>query len=222
MLKSDLEEAGANQALERCHRIPNAPREIAPEQAFAHVEVRSCDWANPRPEWGLAGNGAFLIGRRKLTKGLDLGGRVFLHSYDPVADPQGAILEKIMTAPLIVGEWINLGYYFSAVDPWAYGSGSKVLHNVVGGVGVMLGSQSDLQMGFPLQTVNNGDIHYHEPMRLLSIIEAVPSVISSIIQKHAILQQLFHNQWLNLIALDPNTFTFHRYNSDATWEPVFQ
>ncbi len=220
VLKKDLEEAGANQALERCHRMPNAPIEISPEKAFAHVAVRSCDWANPRPEWGLAGNGAFLIGRRNLTKGLDLGGRVFLHSYDPIADPEGVILEKIMTAPLIVGEWINTGYYFSAVDPWAYGSGSKVLHNVVGGVGMMLGSQSDLQMGFPLQTVNNGDIHYHEPMRLLAIIEHAPSVISSVIQKHAILQQLFHNQWLNLVALDPQTFAFHRYNPDASWESL--
>ena len=220
VLNKDLEQAGASQALERCHRIPRAPTEISPEQAFAHVVERSCDWANTRPEWGLAGNGAFLIGRRKLTKGLDLGGRVFLHSYDPIADPQGDILEKIMTAPLIVGEWINTGYYFSAVDPWAYGSGSKVLHNVVGGVGMMLGSQSDLQMGFPLQTVNNGDIHYHEPMRLLALIEHTPSVLSSIIQKHAILQQLFHNQWLNLVSLDPHTFEFHRYNPDASWEPT--
>jgi len=219
-LNKGLKEAGAKQALERCHRIPSAPTEISPEQAFAHVDERSCDWASTRPEWGLAGNGAFLIGRRKLTKGLDLDGRVFLHSYDPIADPQGAILEKIMTAPLIVGEWINMGYYFSAVDPWKYGSGSKVLHNVVGGVGMMLGTQSDLQMGFPLQTVNNGDAHYHEPMRLLAVIEHKPDVISSIIQKHSILQQLFHNQWLNLVALDPNSFEFHRYNADATWEKI--
>jgi uncharacterized protein len=219
-LNKGLEKAGAMQALERCYRMPSAPTEISPEQAFAHVDARSCDWANPRPEWGLAGNGAFLIGRRNLTKGLDLGGRVFLHSYDPVADPEGAILEKIMTAPLIVGEWINTGYYFSAVDPWAYGSGSKVLHNVVGGVGMMLGTQSDLQMGFPLQTVNNGDVHYHEPMRLLAIIEHTPSVVSSIIQKHSILQQLFHNQWLTLIVLDIHTSEYHRYNPDATWETV--
>ncbi len=219
-LNKDLEKAGAKQALERCHRIPSAPTEISPEQAFAHVEERSCDWANPRPEWGLAGNGAFLIGRRKLSRELDLDSRAFLHSYDPVADPEGAILEKIMTAPLIVTQWINTGYYFSAVDPHTYGSGSKVLHNVVGGVGMMLGTQSDLQMGFPLQTVNNGKTHYHEPMRLLAIIEHTPGVISSIIQKHSILQQLFHNEWLTLVALDPNNFEFHRYNPDATWERV--
>jgi len=96
----------------------------------------------------------------------------------------------------------------------------KAMNNVVSGVGVMLGSQSDLQIGFPLQTVNDGDIHYHEPMRLLAIIEASPHVISPIIQRQAILQQLFHNQWLNLVALDPNTFEFHRYNPDATWESI--
>jgi len=220
VLIRDLEQAGAKQALERCHRLPSAPAEISPEKAFVHVEERSCDWANPRPEWGLAGNAVFLIGRRTLTKGLDLSGRVFLHSYDPVPDPEGAILEKIMTAPLIVGEWINMGYYFSGVDPWFYGSGSKVIHNVVSGIGVMLGSQSDLQVGFPLQTVNDGDLHYHEPMRLLAIIEAPPDRISPIIQKHELLQHLFHNQWVTLIALDPNTFEFHRYNPDATWEPV--
>jgi len=217
-LIKDLEKAGAQQALERCHRIPRAPTDISPEKAFAHVEERSMDWASSRPEWGLAGNAAFLIGRRGLTKGLDLGGRVFLHSYNPLADPEGAILEKIMTAPLIVGEWINTGYYFSGVDPWHYGSGSKVIHNVVSGVGVMLGSQSDLQMGFPLQTVNNGDVHFHEPLRLLAIIEAVPQVISTIIQKHVILQQLFHNGWLNLVALDPQTFKFFRYNVNGSWE----
>jgi uncharacterized protein YbcC (UPF0753/DUF2309 family) len=219
-LNKDLEKAGSKQALERCQRIPSAPTEISADQAFTHVDGRSCDWANTRPEWGLAGNGAFLIGRRQLTKGLDLGGRVFLHSYDPIADPEGAILEKIMTAPLIVGEWINTGYYFSAVDPWKYGSGSKVLHNVVGGVGMMLGNQSDLQMGFPLQTVNNGNTHYHEPMRLLAIIEHTPTVLSSIIGKHEILQQLFHNEWLNLVSLDPHKFEFHRYNPNATWETI--
>ncbi len=220
LMQQDLETAGANQALERCQRMPRAPKDISPAQAFSHIDERSLDWANPRPEWGLAGNGAFLIGQRWLTKGLPLDGRVFLHSYNPHSDPEGRLLEKIMTAPLIVGEWINTGYYFSSVDPWNYGSGSKVLHNVVSGVGVMLGSQSDLQLGFPLQTVNNGNVHYHEPIRLLAIIEATPDVISSIIQKHAILQQLFHKQWLNLISLHPTSGTFHRYQVDARWEEV--
>ncbi len=155
-----------------------------------------------------------------MTKGLNLGGRVFLHSYDPDSDPEGSLLEKIMTAPLIVGELISLTYYFSAVDPWAYGSGSKVIHNIVAGVGVMLGSQSDLQKGLPLQSVNDGVRHYHEPMRLLGIIESPPDRIQGIIQKHLVLQQLFHNQWMQLMALDPYSKNFLRYVSESTWEPV--
>ena len=87
-----------------------------------------------------------------------------------------------MTAPLIVGQMINLEHYFSGVDPWFWGSGSKVIHNVVSGVGVMLGSQSDLQTGLPLQTVNDGASHYHEPMRLLAVIEAPAARISSVIR----------------------------------------
>ncbi len=220
LLVRDLEQAGTHQALERCGRIPGAPTGVSPNEAFKHVRQRSMDWANSRPEWGLSGNAAFLIGRRALTKGLDLEGRVFLHSYDPGSDPDGSLLEKIMTAPLIVGELINLTYYFSAVDPWAYGSGSKVIHNMVAGVGVMLGSQSDLQKGLPLQSVNDGARYYHEPMRLLAIIEAPPDRIQSIIQEHTLLQHVFHNQWMNVIAFDQESKGFSRYLSDSTWEPV--
>ena len=220
LLTQDLEQAGAHQALERCHRIPQAPRNISPDSARNHMVARSVDWANVRPEWGLSSNAAFILGRRALTRGLDLRGRVFLHSYDPDADTRGAILEALMMAPLVVAQWISMEYYFSAVDPSCYGSGSKVTHNVVSGVGVMHGSHSDLQTGLPLQSVNNGDRHYHEPMRLLAIIEAPTSRISSAIQKHTLLQHLFHNQWVNLVAVDPATREFHRYSPDATWEPL--
>jgi uncharacterized protein YbcC (UPF0753/DUF2309 family) len=220
LLLKDMELAGTRQALERCHRIPGAPKHVSPRQAYSHVNTRSMDWANTRPEWGLSGNAAFIIGRRALTKGLNLGGRVFLHSYDPGSDPDGGLLEKIMTAPLIVGELISLTYYFSAVDPWAYGSGSKVIHNIVGGIGVMLGSQSDLQKGLPLQSVNDGARHFHEPMRLLAVIEAPPDRIQSIIQKHALLQQVFQNQWMNLLSLDPPSRIFFRYLNTSSWEPV--
>ena len=217
-LRRDLERAGAAQAQNRCRGIPGAPGGMSPERAYAHAEERSFDWANPRPEWGLSGNAGFIIGRRALTEGVDLEGRCFLNSYDPTPDPEGAILEKIMTAPLIVGEWINMEHYFSAADPWMYGSGSKVIHNVVSGVGLMAGSQSDLQTGLPIQTVNDGEIHHHEPLRLLAVIEARPEVIGAIVKRHDILQQLFHNEWVNLVALDPGDVSFHRYRPDASWE----
>lgn len=219
-LQRDLAASGSRQASERIAKLPRAPVEMPPAKASLHALGRSVDWANPRPEWGLSSNAAFLIGRRALTKGLNLESRVFLHSYDPAADADGGILERIMTAPLVVGEWINMEYYFSSVDPWVYGSGSKVIHNVVGGVGVMLGSQGDLQGGLPIQGVKDGSRPYHEPMRLLAVIEAPPERISALIQKHDALQTLFHNQWVNLLALDPKTFEFHRYSTDARWERV--
>ena len=220
LLKEDLAKAGAQQALERCHRIPRAPTKISPEKAHDHVVARGSDWANVRPEWGLSSHAAFIIGKRALTRGLDLGGRVFLHSYDTDADAEGEILQVIMTAPLVVGQWINMEYYFSAADPWSYGSGSKVTHNVVSGVGVMHGAHGDLQTGLPLQSVNDGASHYHEPMRLLAVIEAPTSRIAAVIQKHALLQHLFHNEWIHLVALDPATREFHRYHTDATWHRV--
>ena len=213
-------EGGEQQALDRCKRMPGTPKNMTAKQAFAHVESRCFDWANSRPEWGLSGNAAFIVGRRAMTKGMNLGGRCFMHSYNALSDPEGAFLEKIMTAPLVVTEWINMQYYTSATDPWKYGSGSKVIHNVVGGVGVMYGAQSDLATGLPLQTVNDGDVHFHEPMRLLILIEADKEIVADIISRHEVLQQFFYNGWLNLVAIDPNTTDYHRFNTDATWEPI--
>ena len=57
-------------------------------------------------------------------------------------------------------------------------------------------------------------------MRLLAVIEAPTDRISMLIERHAILQKLFHNGWVNLLALDPDTHVVHRYNTDSTWEPL--
>mgnify|MGYP006105676605 FL=1 len=219
-LRRIFQEGGEQQALNRCSGIPGTPKGMTAKQAYAHVEARGFDWANPRPEWGLSGNAGFIIGRRAMTKGVDLGGRCFLHSYNAISDAEGAILEKVMTAPLVVGEWINMEHYFSSTDPWNYGSGSKVIHNVVAGVGLMYGAESDLATGLPLQTMNDGEIHNHEPMRLLTIIEANTEIIAAIISRHEVLQQFFHNEWVNLVALDPLSSKLHRYNKDATWELI--
>ncbi len=219
-LVTALARARTAAAVERCGRLPGSRRGMTPAEAARTVLAKSADWAQVRPEWGLSSNAAFLIGRRSLTKELNLQARVFLHSYDPDQDRTGKLLETIMTAPMIVGEWINMEHYFSAADPWAYGSGSKVIHNVVSGVGVMLGRQSDLQTGLPLQTVNDGSIRYHEPMRLLIVIEAPPDRITPIIQRHEVLQDLLHHQWVTLTALAPDTNQVARYLPSAEWEPI--
>ena len=219
-LLNDLEEAGRRNSYERLTRLPDESSGLSVHQALTRSSRRSIDWSQVRPEWGLSRHSAFIVGRRLLTQGLDLEGRTFLHSYDYLQDPSGKYLEIIMTAPMIVANWINMEHYFSTVDPFVYGSGSKAYHNVVGRVGVMYGSQSDLCTGLPIQTVLDGDQPYHEPMRLFVIIEAPLERISGIIARHNILQTLMGNQWINLVALDPVTMGFFRYHFEGDWEPI--
>ena len=80
------------------------------------LHSRSRDWSQVRPEWGLAGNAAFIMAPRSLTRNLDLAGRSFLHDYRWQDDDGFAVLEGLMTAPMIVTHWINMQYYASTVD----------------------------------------------------------------------------------------------------------
>ena len=216
----DLDEAGRRNSLERLSRFPEETDGRSLDHARARTKERSLDWSQVRPEWGLSRHTAFIVGRRSLTKGLNLEGRTFLHSYDYRQDPTGKYLEIIMTAPMIVANWINMEHYFSTVDPSVYGSGSKVYHNVVGRVGVMYGSQSDLCIGLPVQTVLDVETPYHEPMRLFVIIEAPMERISAIISRHDVLKRLVGNQWINLVALDPVTMEFFYQHSLEDWQRI--
>ncbi len=163
---------------------------------------RAQEWSEVRPEWGLAGNAAFVVAPRKLTKGLDLGGRVFLHSYESQTDPEGSVLELIMTAPMVVAHWINMQYYASSVDPKHFGSGSKTIHNVVGKFGLFSGEGGDLMTGLPWESVHTGQKFQHKPMRLLSVICASRQSIDRILRKHGFLVDLIRNRWLHLVCLD--------------------
>ncbi|HTK86555.1 MAG TPA: DUF2309 domain-containing protein [Nitrospiraceae bacterium] len=215
-LMTDLKEAGIQTALERglALGMPTGPTDKTARQLAGR---RSEDWAETRPEWGLSGNSLMVIGRRALTHTVNLRGRAFLHSYDSRQDASGKLLETIMTAPLVVAQWINMEHYFSTVDNEVYGSGSKVYHNVVGRIGVMTGAWSDLRIGLPAQTVFNGRTPYHEPMRLLTVIEAPRDRIGAIIARHSLLQQLFHHGWVALMALDPRDRMFYHYDGIAGW-----
>jgi uncharacterized protein YbcC (UPF0753/DUF2309 family) len=201
-LDRDLAVAGAALSAERCEIMPGAPEGISPETAARHVGARSTDWAQVFPEWGLAGNAAFIVGPRSITRGFDLGRRTFLHSYEARVDRDGEALETILTAPMVVAQWINCQYYFSTVDPVAFGAGSKTIHNVVGGIGVLAGHGGDLQLGLPWQSVADGERLIHEPMRLLTIVQAPLEMIDMLIERNTVLQQLFGNGWVALCARD--------------------
>jgi len=214
-LKDDLKKAALLNNAERHATLPDFSTGLSPEDAAKNLQKRSQAWNQVRPEWGLSGNAAFIIGHRRLSKEVDLGGRVFLHSYDTEADPEGTKLEIIMTGPQVVTQWISMGYYFSIADNEVYGSGNKIYHNVAGRIGIMSGPTSDLRMGLPWQSVSKGNRPYHEPMRLLVLIEAPRERIDSIITRHLILQRYYHNRWVNLVALEAGCF--YQYLPSGEW-----
>ncbi|HEX2912592.1 MAG TPA: DUF2309 domain-containing protein [Chloroflexia bacterium] len=216
LFKKDLEVAGTRNATERLNQLPGATANKAPQG----VKQRAADWAQVRPEWGLVRNAAFICGRRSLTAGFSLDNRVFLHSYDQNQDQDGSVLEGILTAPVVVAEWINMQYYLSTVDNYNFGSGTKLLHSVVGQVGVIQGQQSDLLLGLPKQSVMLGDQLYHEPLRLCVIVEATPSKISPIIARHEKLQDLTRNKWITLVAYDSAANTFYQYTPGNEWHEI--
>lgn len=109
-----------------------------------------------------------------------------------------------MTAPMVVGHWINFQYYASAVAPDRLGSGNKTLHNVVGGrLGVFEGNGGDLRIGLPWQSVHDGERFAHEPLRLSAFIEAPRAMIDAVLARHDTVRQLVEHEWLSLWRLEP-------------------
>jgi uncharacterized protein YbcC (UPF0753/DUF2309 family) len=184
------------------------------------MKTRANDWAQTRPEWGLANNAAFIVAPRSRSRGIVLEGRSFLHDYDYRRDTAGSVLELIMTAPMIVTHWINMQYHASTVDNLRFGSGNKVLHNVVGGrIGVFEGNAGDLRIGLPWQSLHDGKRYMHTPLRLSVFIEAPQAAIGVVIAKHAMVRNLLDHEWLHLFQIDSDLHTVSRYRY-ACWEFV--
>ena len=190
---------------------------MALSSARRDLRRRAADWSEQRPEWGLAGAAVFICGRRSLTSGTDLAGRAFLHSYDPMQDPDGSALEGILAAPLVVAEWISMQYYFSTVDNNVFGSGTKVRQTVVGGVGTVEGRRGDLKIGLPLQSVSDGTRWAHEPLRLLALVEAPVERIESVLARQPGVARLIEREWITVVACDPKTRAFLRRLPASGW-----
>jgi uncharacterized protein YbcC (UPF0753/DUF2309 family) len=196
----------------------------------AHDDVtaalhRGADWAQPFPEWGLAGNAALVIGPRALTTGMDLQGRVFLHSYAPEHDHDHSTLEVLLTAPAVVAQWINSQYYFSTVDPERFGAGDKTTHNVVGDIGVLSGAHGDLRVGLPWQSLFSRDPRVdptsfrHEPLRLVVIAWADADAVLQVVRSHEGLRNLVVNDWIALMVIDPHSRETLSLSADLAWAP---
>ena len=169
---------------------------------------RSVSMFEPRPELGHGTNSLCIIGRRSLTKGVFLDRRAFLNSYDPTIDPDGRILENVMKPIGLVCGGINLEYYFSRVDNYKLGAGTKLPHNVVGLVGVANSSDGDLRPGLPLQM-----IEVHDPIRLLVIVEHKPDIVHRAIQSSPEVYEWYINEWVHIAAMDPETQKIHYFKN---------
>jgi uncharacterized protein YbcC (UPF0753/DUF2309 family) len=193
---------------------PRLPRDTL----LGQLRRRANDGAQTRPEWGLAGNAAFLIAPRHRSRGVVLGGRSFLHDYEASQDVDGSVLELLMTAPLLVTHWINWQYHSSTCDPNRLGSGNKLLHNVVGGrLGIFEGNGGDLRIGLSRQSLHDGERWMHEPLRLTVVIDAPQAAIEAVIGKHAVVMKLLDNGWLHLWRFEQAGL--ERYES-GVWCPI--
>jgi uncharacterized protein YbcC (UPF0753/DUF2309 family) len=213
-LRRDLDQACALSAHERCRRLASAPRHPTPAQALRHVIERSKDFSQARPELGHATNAAALVGRRSMSQGLFLDRRAFLISYDPTQDPDGTVLEGILLAVGPVGAGINLEYYFSTVNNERLGCGTKLPHNVTGLFAVMEGTSSDLRTGLPRQM-----IEIHEPLRLQIVVEARTEILAAIYGRQPSLRELIGNEWIHLIAKEPETGEFAIFDPPRGFVP---
>ena len=203
--------AGERARTERLERLP----QIGRTRSGRGVWQRSADWSEPMPEWGLAGCSAIVVGPRRVTLDANLEGRVFLHSYERQQDTDGSVLAQILTAPVVVSQWISAQYWFSAVAPAHWGAGDKTTHNMVGDIGVTSGAHGDLRVGLPWQALFGQDPGAHPdsrndpahvPSRHLVVIDGDPALILRAVRESDTLAQLICNGWMSLVALDNGQF----------------
>lgn len=200
-------------AKERSRRFMSINTRQGIKKIRSDIKKRSVSYYEPRPELGHGTNALCVVGRRRLTKHLFLDRRAFLNSYDYTTDPEGTLLLNVLRPLGVVCGGINLEYFFSRMDNYKLGAGTKLPHNVMGLVGVANSSDGDLRSGLPLQM-----IEVHDPIRLLMIVEHDPRIVKRVIASDAALNEWFANEWIHLVSLDPTTHTLHLL-SNGTFVP---
>ncbi len=187
-------------AKERSRRFASIDTKNDIKKVRKAIKQRSVSLFEPRPELGHGTNTLCIVGKRNLTKGLFLDRRAFLNSYDYATDLDGTFLTGIMKPLGPVCGGINLEYYFSRVDNYKLGAGTKLPHNVMGLFGVANSSDGDLRPGLPWQM-----IEVHDPVRLMIIVEHFPKVVLKVIQSVPEMYEWFINEWVHLSVINPET-----------------
>jgi uncharacterized protein YbcC (UPF0753/DUF2309 family) len=195
-----FEQACDLNAKERSRRFASINTKAPIRKVRQAIKERSVSLFEPRPELGHGTNTLCIVGRRALTKNLFFDRRAFMNSYDYSTDPEGKFLTNIMKPLGPVCGGINLEYYFSRVDNYKLGAGTKLPHNVVGLFGVANSSDGDLRPGLPWQMVE-----VHDPLRLLIIVEHFPEIVLQAIQSTPEMYEWFINEWVHLAVINPES-----------------
>jgi uncharacterized protein YbcC (UPF0753/DUF2309 family) len=187
-------------AVERSRRFITLNKSANQQEQHQKVKLRAVSLFEPRPELNHATNSLCIVGNRSFSKNLFLDRRAFLNSYDFNKDPDGQRLTGILNAVAPVCGGINLEYYFSRMDNYKLGAGTKLPHNVMGLFGVANGMDGDLRTGLPTQM-----IEVHDPVRLMIIVEHFPEVVLKVIQSNEATYEWFKNEWVHLVSIHPET-----------------
>ncbi len=195
-------------AKERSRRFASIKTKDSLKNVRQEILRRSVSMFEPRPELGHGTNTLCIIGKRDITKGLFLDRRAFLNSYDHRTDPDGTLLTGVMRPIGIVCGGINLEYYFSRVDNYKLGAGTKLPHNVMGLIGVANSCDGDLRPGLPVQM-----IEVHDPVRLLVVVEHRPEVVLKVIQTTPEMYEWYVNEWVHIVAANPDDGRFYYFKN---------
>lgn len=206
--KQTFEHALDMNAKERSRRFASINTKADLGKVRQAIRRRSVSLFEPRPELGHGTNALCFVGHRSLTKGLFLDRRAFMNSYDYRIDPDGKLLLGVIRPLPPVCGGINLEYYFSRLDNYKLGAGTKLPHNVMGLIGVTNSSDGDLRPGLPLQM-----IEVHDPVRLLILVEHDPEVVLKTIKTEPTLYEWFEKEWVQLVAIHPANNQYFRFKN---------
>jgi len=202
----------------------SAPLGMSFAAARQHVEARSEDLAQTRPELGHATNALCPVGRRERTRGLFLDRRAFLTTYDPTQDDaEGTVLTRILQAAVPVCAGISLEYYFSRVDIRRLGVRDEAAAQRRGALGGdERGPPATCGPACPGRWWRSTS-----PCALLFIIETTPETMLRIMDRNPGIGQVFRNDWSVLAVQDPESSAlqvfrdgaFHPYQPEAEQLP---
>ncbi|MEQ8854636.1 putative inorganic carbon transporter subunit DabA [Gimesia sp.] len=209
------ESTGKSSAIEsdRTERMP-----VSNSYSMIELSPAAGAWSKAGPECELAGKPAFVIASQKYIRENDLEANTFLCSYDHSHDPEGIVLENIMTAPMIFAHCKNMQSYASAVDNHQFGSSNLNFQNVLGGMGILSDKRGDLTTGSPWQSLQTGSRFDHKPIRLHIVIAAPRYLIEKIISKHPSIMNLLSGNWMHLVSLDEEQAL--EYSTDGIWKKI--